>query len=114
MAGPKIATQRHKRKTILSATGWRVLPSKHKCTSIIHYVAFKTVVIERVAEPDDYITTINSEDLSVLKDQPPISIEIPFEAVMEFADEGTVRAASFLLYNVDGLFPSGLPGRENE
>ena len=72
------------------------------------------MVIERVAEPDDYITTISSEDLQVPENYPPLSIEIPFEAVLEFADEGTVRAASFLIYNVEGLFPSGFSGMENE
>ena len=71
-------------------------------------------MIDRVGEADDYITAIDSRDLPELEDQPPMSIEIPFEAVIDFVKESTVRAASFLLYDVEDLFPGGLPGMENE
>ena len=78
------------------------------------YVAFNILEIEVVSKPDDYVTTISSEDQRVPKDYPFASIEIPYEVVLDFADEGTVRAASFLLYNAENLFPSGFPGMENE
>ena len=61
------------------------------------------------SNPDDYVTTLSSKDFP--NSNPFTSIDIPFEAVLKFADEG---AASFLLYNATHLFPSGLPGMENE
>ena len=72
------------------------------------------IEIDMESSSDDYVTTLSSEDFPVPKSHPFTSIEIPFEAVLKFADEGTVGAASFLLYNVTHLFPSGLPGMENE
>lgn len=44
-----------------------------------------------------------------------MAINLPLELAQEFAnDTGTVRAVSFLYYNVESLFPSGLQGEENE
>ena len=47
---------------------------------------------------------------------PKMAIEIPVEWVREYSDQnmGVVRTVSFLYYNVEDLFPSGFPGRENE
>ena len=78
---------------------------------IIIIAAFK---ITRIEIQDNYVPTISSKDPPVPKDYPFASIEIPPEVVLEFADEGIVRATSFLLYNAEGLFPSGFPGMENE
>ena len=48
---------------------------------------------------------------------PKMSIQVPSELIEMFADsddnDGVVRTVSYLYYNVEGLFPSGLPG-ENE
>ena len=62
-------------------------------------------------------TTISSEELLMNEEFPKMSIQIPSELSEMFADsdgnDGVVRAVSYLYYNVEGLFPSGLPG-ENE
>ena len=59
-------------------------------------------------------TTISSEDFGI---EEVMSIQVPSELIEMFADsdgnDGVVRAVSYLYYNVEGLFPSGLPG-ENE
>ena len=51
------------------------------------------------------------------KDFPKMSIQVPSELIEMFADSdgnyGVVRTVSYLYYNVEGLFPSGLPG-DNE
>ena len=45
---------------------------------------------------------------------PKMSIQVPSELIEKFDDnDGVVRVVSYLYYNVEGLFPSGLPG-ENE
>ena len=59
-------------------------------------------------------TTISSEELLMNEDFPKMSIQVPSELTEMFADsDGVVRAVSYLYYNVEGLFPSGLPG-DNE
>jgi hypothetical protein len=59
------------------------------------------------------ITTITSEGL-VDDSVPRMSIDIPTELALLFKNSlSNVRAASFLYHNVEDLFPSSLPGREN-
>ena len=62
-------------------------------------------------------TTISSEVLLMNEEFPKMSIQIPFGLIDIFDDiggnDGVVRAVSYLYYNVEGLFPSGLPG-DNE
>ena len=63
------------------------------------------------------MTTISSEELLVSKEFPKMSIQVPSDLIEMFSDingnDGVVRTVSSLYYNVEGLFPSGLPG-ENE
>ena len=65
----------------------------------------------------EYETTISSEELLMSKEFPKMSIQVPSELIRMFADsngnDGVVRTVSYLYYNVEGLFPSGLPG-DNE
>ena len=73
----------------------------------------------KLVEPanEEYVTTINSEKLLINEDFPKMSIQVPSELIEMFADsdgnDGVVRTVSYLYYNVEGLFPSGLPG-DNE
>ena len=67
------------------------------------------------------LSTINSEDFvdTGHDDQSGMSLQVPSELVEMFAGEGSgnmegsVRAVSFLYFNVESFFPSGLPGEEN-
>ena len=49
-----------------------------------------------------------------------MSIQVPSELVDMFAGEGSgnmegsVRAVSFIYFNAESFFPSGLPGEENK
>ena len=64
-------------------------------------------------ENGQYFTTISSEGVRNDEAFPEMSIQIPSELIEMFVDSGVVRAVSYLYYNVEGLFPSCLPG-ENE
>ena len=68
-------------------------------------------------EEGQYLTTITSEGIRNEEVFPRMTIQIPSELIqILFESDGTdgvVRAVSYLYYNVEGLFPSGLPG-ENE
>ena len=72
-----------------------------------------------VTQPEDgqYLTTISSEGVCNEEVFPEMSIQVPLELIEMFADsdgnDGVVRTVSYLYYNVEGLFPSGLPG-DNE
>ena len=70
-----------------------------------------------LSEDGSYITTISSEGVRNEEVFPEMSIQIPSELIEMFVDsdgnDGVVRTVSYLYYNVEGLFPSGLPG-ENE
>ena len=62
-------------------------------------------------------TTISSKELLMSEEFPKMSIQVPSELIEMFGDsdgnDGVVRTVSYLYYNVETLFPSGLPG-ENE
>lgn len=77
----------------------------------------ETQLLAPANEGETYITTISSEEFITEELLPKMSIQIPSELIELFADrdgnDGVVRAVSYLYYNVEGLFPSGLPG-ENE
>ena len=64
-----------------------------------------------------YLTTITSEGILNEEVFPRMTIQIPSELIQVLfesdVNDGVVRAVSYLYYNVEGLFPSGLPG-ENE
>ena len=70
----------------------------------------------------ELFSTINSEDFvdAGRDDLSGMSIQVPSELVRMFAGEengnmeGSVRAASFLYFNVESFFPSGLPGEEDK
>ena len=65
-------------------------------------------------EMETFITTINSEEFITEETLPKMSIQIPSELIEMLVDrDDVVRAVSYLYYNVENLFPSGLPG-ENE
>ena len=68
------------------------------------------------------LSTINSDDFvdAGHEDLSGMSLQVPSELVGMFAGErsgnmeGSVRAVSFLYFNVESLFPNGLPGEENK
>ena len=68
------------------------------------------------------LSTINSDEFFDIgrEDKSGMSIQVPSELVAMFAGEGSgnmegsVRAVSFLYFNVESFFPSGLPGEENK
>ena len=65
-------------------------------------------------EEGQYLTTITSEGIRNEEVFPRMTIQIPSEVLVDSdGNDGVVRAVSYLYYNVEGLFPSGLPG-ENE
>ena len=78
-----------------------------------------TVIQTKLISPTngDFVTAISSEELLVGEEFPKMSIQVPSELIEMFADsdgnDGVVRTVSYLYYNVEGLFPSGLPG-DNE
>lgn len=78
--------------------------------------AVKSLQMQMPEEHDEgkgYITAIRSEGL-VSDAFPEMSIEIPVEMALEFADHNrTIREVSFFYYKVENLFPSGFPGQEN-
>ena len=77
------------------------------------------VRIKLVTQPVDgqYLTTISSDGVRNDEAFPEMSIQIPSELIEIITNsdgnDGVVRAVSYLYYNVEGLFPNGLPG-ENE
>ena len=85
-----------------------------------NYVAIKATLLEpqpKVADGNHVLTISSQELLEEDREKLPyMAIEIPQEAVRRCGgSEGeTVRAVAFLIHNVSQLFPSGLPGKENE
>lgn len=63
-------------------------------------------------EGDEHFTTISSGEIAndlIFQ----MSIEVPLELAYKFSQQGTVTVVSYLYYNVEALFPDGLPGEEN-
>ena len=74
------------------------------------------VQMQLLAPAIEMETFINSEEFITEQMLPKMSIQIPSELIEMFVDRDDVvrpRAVSYLYYNVEYLFPSGLPG-ENE
>ena len=84
------------------------------CTSIL--LPTPAAVQAKLIAPanGEYKTTISSKELLMSEEFPKMSIQVPSELIEMFADsdgnDGVVRAVSYLYYNVESLFPSGLPG----
>ena len=80
---------------------------------LLYAVAVKTKLLSPVNGENK--NTISSEGLFTGEEFPKMSIQVPSELIEEFADsdgnDGVVRAVSYLYYNVEGLFPSDLPGK---
>ena len=82
---------------------------------LLHVVAQTKLLQSRNRE---LLSTINSEDFDNAggDGQSGISLQVPSELVEMFGGEGSVpvRAVSFLYFNVENFFPSGLSGEENK
>lgn len=87
------------------------------CWLIHCIISFSVAQTQLVpAEGEEYITTINSRDFAD-DSIPKLLMEIPLglvQAVLNSneANSNIVRVVSFLFYNVEDIFPSGLPGLE--
>ena len=71
--------------------------------------AIKTKILED-SEDGILVPAIMIEKEGALE----MSIEIPADIGKEFPQEDGVRAVSFQIFNVKGLFPSGIPESESE
>ena len=82
----------------------------------LEYSSSAAVHTKLVTQPEEgqYFTTISSDGVCNEEMFPRMSIQIPSEVLVDSdGTDGVVRAVSYLYYNVEGLFPSGLPG-ENQ
>ena len=66
--------------------------------------------IDEDFEDDDLIPAIMTGDGGTVE----MSIEIPASISREFPGNYGRRAVSFQIFNVEGLFPSGIPGNDDE
>ena len=70
-------------------------------------------MLENASKDDEHFTTINSSKL-VDSSVSELSIEVPMELFRNLKQQGVVNVVSFLYYNVEELFPNGLPSGENK
>ena len=87
----------------------------HVITLCVNSPVVQTQLLTQAKDGERLITTISSSDKFTTEEPfPQMSIQIPSELIEMFVHEDdVVRAVSYLYYNVENLFPSGLPG-ENE
>lgn len=70
-------------------------------------------MLDDMLEDNESFTTISSSEF--LDDSVPhMSIQIPLELARKFSQQEIVTVVSHLYYNVEELFPGGLPGKENK
>ena len=71
-------------------------------------------MLENASKDDEHFTTISSSKL-VDDSVSQMSIEVPLELFRNLKKQEMVNIiVSYLYYNVEELFPSGLPGEENK
>ena len=70
-------------------------------------------MLENASKDDEHFTTISSSKL-VDDSASQMSIEVPLELFRNLKKQEMVNIVSYLYYNVEELFPSGLPGEENK
>ena len=87
--------------------------ARHACNTYYNAAVFVSKTIEVRVDAEDYMTTISSEG-NTHQQNVHMEIKIPKELLLSVTDGGTIRAVSFLYSNLEHLFPSGLPGEENQ
>ena len=84
----------------------------HVITLCVNSPVVQTQLLTQAKDGERLITTISSSDKFTTEEPfPQMSIQISSELFVH--EDDVVRAVSYLYYNVENLFPSGLPG-ENE
>ena len=78
---------------------------------VIISLVLNTRLLSPEGEPSSLVPTINSADFN--DTLPEMSLQVPLELVQIVSRSGNaserVRSVAFLYYNVENLFPSGLP-----